>query len=228
LFLVVENDPKIRLRTQLELYRLGILSAGIGFGSAHRYLRAHKIYLILIPRAESEGKPPYFCKNLRRHFPDIPSVMLADHSFDGKELRDTADLLIRAPYSPVSVVRKSVAYLKERCGIDLADRIAGGVRSRIEYGVSLYGYAADFTLTERMLLAALIDLHPDPVPPEKLLKLFAKPGTSPTLATLAPHISRINKKACEIILRPIIGFMPGLGYYIRIKKGKSYAPSTAG
>ena len=217
MILVADDHSEDTVQMRRALYLLGLPSVGCSYRMAFYYLRQGLGDLVLLPRPASPHRPSGFCTSLRRRFPGVPSVMLAEHAFDGVEIEDPADLVIRAPYSPASAMRRLFAYLRENHLRDHGSlRVRALVHAVTNGGFYLDGVYVKLTDTECAILHVMLDRFPASVEPRTLLRLSARVGTAPRLSSLAPHISRLNKKFLERTERRVIGYHPSVGYYLSV------------
>jgi DNA-binding response OmpR family regulator len=214
---VADGNAEFVLKTRRMLYLLGIPSIGGSFRMAAYYIKNGLCDAVFLPRPISEKRPKYFCRSIRSHFPHIPTVMLADHEYDGQSLKDPADLVVRAPFSPSSALRRIFSFLSEKCCKNLGALHVGSLTHKVTNGGFYFdGEFIRLTDAQTSILHIMIDRFPSPLPPKTLLKLSADPRKSPKLCTLSPQICRLNKRFSEQFgFRPI-AYHPLLGYYLSI------------
>lgn len=220
MLLVVDDDEETVSKARKAFYRLNILTVGSEYSASFTYMRRFHIDAVLLLRPFSPNRVPDYARRAHERFPDIPVFTLAGHMYDGIPVLDAGDLLIRAPFSPVSIANKIIANLLKSGRGNLGDMIAGGIRNDIRSAcVNFYGCPIAMTDTERAILNSLICHFPRPVSPFTLVRESARPDSSPGIRALMQHVCRINGKLTRQVNRRLITYHPGIGYFIRTKKG---------
>ena len=214
---VADEEQVSIAKARRMLYLLGIPSIGGSYRMAYYYVKSGLCDAIFLPRPISPNRPKYFCRSIRSHFPGVPTLMLAGHDFDGLKLKDPADFVVRAPFSPSSALRKILTFLHESGYKDHCALRVGSLIHKVTNGGFYYaGEYVKLTDTQTAILHTMLDRFPSPLPPKILLKLSADPRKTPKLHTLSPQICRLNKKFSEQFgFRPI-SYHPILGYYLSI------------
>ncbi len=222
MILVADPDTSVVLKIRKQLYDNGLPSVGCTLRTVDYHMRKGGFDLLLLPRPTSTpAHRKHFCERFRRLYPDVPTVMLISHDYDGmEEIRDPADLVIRAPYSPVSYLLRIDKFMRRQKYKNPLELRVTTVMHDVKnaYFRSFHAFFKP-TATETAILHTVYDRHPLPILPKELVKLSARPGTNPGLQTLSPHICRLNKLAYETIGRNVIGYRPKTGYYAITKKG---------
>ena len=222
MILVADSDSSVVLKIRKQLYDNGLPSVGCTLRTVDYHMQKGIFDLLILPRPTSTfAHRKRFCERFRRLYPNVPTVMLVSHDYDDMtEIQDPADLVIRAPYSPVSYLLRIDKFMrrhKYRNPLEL--RVATVMHDlKNAYFRSFHVFFKP-TATQTAILHTIFDRHPLPILPEELLKLSARPGTCPRLHTLSPHICRLNRLAFETIGRNVIGYRPKTGYYAITKKG---------
>jgi len=211
MILILDSDRKRGEEAQRRLYAIHLLSSVTTYASLRNRLSSEKITdevtFLLLLRPDDPGRPPLFFKSFRKKYrypvvslggestvrqpgaPNAPDLILASSLSDRQILRETRDLL-------VSLGRP-----------DPWDKIAGGIRDRVEYADhTVYGFPIKFTRGERMFLRTLILAFPEPVPISEMQNRAASPNERKTLNALKVTASRINGKSLAVVCRRIVNW----------------------
>lgn len=220
--LILDGDRTLAEETQRRMYGLHLLSDVTTYCSLRNRLPSKRITdeitFVLLIRPDDPARPPLFFKTFRKKStvpivmlggeatvrdpasPNAPDLTVSKHATDRKILHETRDLLLSLGKP------------------DPWDRIAGGVRDRIEYADhTVYGTPILFTRGERMFLRTLILAFPTPVPIEELSTRAAPPNGKKTLNALKVLGSKINAKALAAVHRRIVNW-DGERFWIRTSK----------
>ena len=209
MILILDGDRKRGEAMQRHLWELHLLSDVTTYASLRNRLSSERISdritFLLLLRPDDPARPPQFYKTIR-HKTDCPVVVLGcDGTVTTTEKGDAPDLLLARSLTDRAILREIAKLFVAKGKTDPWDRIAGGVRDRIEYADhTVYGTSVKFTRCERMFLRALILAFPDPVPIAELQTRAAPPDRKKTRNALKIIASRINKKATETVHRKIV------------------------
>ena len=215
---VADSDADLILKTRRMLYLLGLPSIGGSYRMAFYYVKKELCDAILLPRPVADGRPKYFCRSVRSRCSGVPTVMLADHGYDGITLKDPADLVVRAPFSPSSAMRQAFRFFTEKGYRNHGELRLGPLLHKVTNGGFYFeGEFIHLTDAQTAVLHTMLDRFPSPLAPKNLLALSADPRKSPKLTTLSPQICRLNKRFFEQFgVRPI-SYHPAIGYYLSVK-----------
>ena len=211
MILILDGDRKRGEAMQKHLWDLHLLSDVTTYASQRNRIPSDKITdritFLLLLRPDDPSRPPLFYKTIRQKI-DFPIVTLGGETTRrGNGAPNDPDLTIASGLTDRAILREIRAYFLSIGKPDPWDKIAGGVRDRIEYADhTVYGTPILFTRCERMFLRTLILAFPSPVPVEELRTRAAPPNEKKTLNALKIIASRVNAKALASVHRRIVNW----------------------
>lgn len=211
MILILDSDRNRGKQMQLHLWSLHLIADVATYETLRKRVPSERITdeitFLLLLRPNDPGRPPLFFKTFHKKY-KYPIVMLGGDETvrDIKEI-NAPDLILSAKLTDRKILRETRDLMVSRGKPDPWDKIAGGVRDRIEYADhTVYGEPMMFNRSERMFLRTLILAFPTPVPIEELRVRCAPPGTKKTLNALKVLGSKINKKALATVHRKIVNW----------------------
>ena len=211
MILIIDSDRRRGEKMQKHLWDLHLIADVTTFGSLRNrvpYERVtDEVTFILLLRPDDPDRPPQFCKTIHRKY-KFPIVMLGgEETVRGCKEENAPDLILSSKLTDRKILHETRDLMISRGKPDPWDRIAGGVRDRIEYADhTVYGEPLMFNRSERMFLRVLILAFPAPVPIAELRVRAAPPNTKKTLNALKVLGSKINKKALATVHRRIVNW----------------------
>lgn len=211
MILILDSDRKRGEAMQNHLWDLHLLSDVTTYHSLRNRVPSKRITdeitFVLLLRPDDPCRPPLFCKTFHKKYP-YPVVMLGGkETIRGCTDANAPDLILSAKLTDRKILRETRDLMISRGNSDPWDRIAGGVRDRIEYADhTVYGEPMMFNRSERMFLRVLILAFPSPVPIGELMERAAPPNAKKSLNALKIIGSRINKKALAAVHRKIVNW----------------------
>lgn len=211
MILILDSDRNRGESMQRRLYGLHLISDVTTFASLRNRLPSgritDRITFLLLLRPDDPGRPPLFFRTFRKKY-GYPIVMLGgERTVRRIGNPDAPDLVLASDLTDRKILHETSALLLSLGERDPWDRIAGGVRDRIEYADhTVYGVPVRFSRGERMFLRTLILAFPVPVPVAELAARAAPPNGRKTLNALKVIGSRINAKSLETVHRKIVNW----------------------
>ncbi|MBO4283977.1 MAG: hypothetical protein J5958_05060 [Clostridia bacterium] len=211
MILILDGDRKRGEAMQKHLWDLHLLSDVTTYASQRNRIPSDKITdritFLLLLRPDDPSRPPLFYKTIRQKI-NFPIITLGGETTRrGSGAPNVPDLTLASGLTDRAILREIRAYFLSIGKPDPWDKIAGGVRDRIEYSDhTVYGTPIQFTRCERMFLRTLILAFPTPVPVEELRTRAAPPNEKKTLNALKIIASRINAKALVVVHRRIVNW----------------------
>lgn len=222
MILILDGDRSRGEETQRRLWALHLLSDVTTYCSLRNRLPSERITdritFVLLLRPDDPARPPLFFKTFRKKS-KVPIVMLGgDATVRTSGASDAPDLTVVKSATDRKILHETRDLLLSLGKPDPWDRIAGGIRDRIEYADhTVYGTPILFTRGERMFLRTLILAFPTPVPIAELATRAAPPNGKKTLNALKVIGSKINAKALAAVHRRIVNW-DGERFWIRTSK----------
>ena len=211
MILILDSDRKRGEEMQKHLWDLHLIADVTTYCSLRNRIPSERITdeitFVLLLRPDDPFRPPLFCKTFHKKYP-YPIVMLGGEQTE-REIKDInrPDLILSAKLTDRKILHETRDLLLSRGKPDPWDRIAGGVRDRIEYADhTVYGEPLMFNRSERMFLRVLILAFPTSVPVGELMERAAPPNEKKSLNALKIIGSRINKKALAVVHRKIVNW----------------------
>ena len=211
MILILDGDRKRGEETQKRLWNLHLLSDVTTYASLRNRVPSEKITdridFLLLPRPDDPARPPNFFKTFRKRY-GYPTVVLGGEStVFGNRDPNAPDLVLASGLTERAILRGIAKLFLSLGKPDPWDRIAGGVRDRIEYADhTVYGAPIKFTRAERMFLRTLILAFPTPVPLAEMQTRAAPPNEKKSRNALKIIGSRVNAKALATSHRRIVNW----------------------
>ena len=222
MILILDGDRSRGEEMQRRLWGLHLLSDVTTYCSLRNRLPSERITdritFVLLLRPDDSARPPFFFKTFRKKS-KVPIVMLGgDATVRTPGAPDAPDLTVVKSATDRKILHETRGLLLSLGKPDPWDRIAGGIRDRIEYADhTVYGTPIVFTHGERIFLRTLILAFPAPVPIAELSTRAAPPNAKKTLNALKVLGSKINAKALAAVHRRIVNW-DGERFWIRTSK----------
>ena len=186
---------------------------------AHMNTGYYDCLLLLSPPAGGL-RARHFFRTFHKLYPEA-SVILVGHSIPELTVpEESPDLTVLKPYTPVSLL-KAVDCLARRLRRRSPLLVRAGTVTHNVRNAAFTSFQSYFktNAAEAAILHTLMDLHPRFLPIRLLCRLAAKPGYKLKRDVLFPTVSRINKRAKDVIGRRLIAFSRKQnGYYIVCSK----------
>ena len=220
MILIVGRDSKEVSELRLRLYRNGIPSRAATVRTVEYHMQKGMYdCLILLSPPAAGARSRFFFRRFHERFSGIPAVLIAEAAAWSSDPAELPDLLIRRPYTPVSLLKDI-----DRCALRMGARSPLRIRvDTVLHNVrnacfTSFHAMAILPAAETVILHTVMALHPTPISASLLVSLTKKPGFQASASSLAPHICRLNARTYEAFGRKLILFSRKNGcYYYNLK-----------